>query len=392
MFIHTVTPSETLYHIARKYGVAPTKIIEANGLENPDRLSVGDKLVIITPTRTYTVRGGDTLEKISRRFGIPIKEILKNNPSLMGGDKIYPEELLTLKQDAPRHGSALINGYYYRGCPGERLALALPYMNYVTVATAAPKRDGEVTVSGDKEVLSAVSGTGCAPLLRYYDRRGASELSEIWDTLSHSLIKAARERGYRGITLALYSAMGDAKISELILKLRHSALLEGLLLLLELDGNKKITVPDIADGYVLQYEKCALGEIPTFESGERAIYTDFAERYDAAKTFIDLSPYAYSDSGAMTLSEARELAYRSGKEIGHDGERLISYFDIKKYGQNKGERERVRFESSENIKAKLTLLGELGYMGISFDIMRSPITHLVMTSSLFSPAIDYLGI
>mgnify|MGYP003310964163 CR=1 FL=1 len=110
MFIHTVTPSETLYHIARKYGVAPTKIIEANGLENPDRLSVGDKLVIITPTRTYTVRGGDTLEKISRRFGIPIKEILKNNPSLMGGDKIYPEELLTLKQDAPRHGSALING------------------------------------------------------------------------------------------------------------------------------------------------------------------------------------------------------------------------------------------------------------------------------------------
>ena len=47
--------------------------VENNGLVNPDRISVGQKLLILTPTRTYTVRGGDTLEKISRRFGVGVR-------------------------------------------------------------------------------------------------------------------------------------------------------------------------------------------------------------------------------------------------------------------------------------------------------------------------------
>ena len=82
MHIHTVKEGETVFHIARKYGVSPAKIIENNGLINPDRISVGQKLLILTPTRTYTVRGGDTLKKISRRFGVKERCILRANPYL----------------------------------------------------------------------------------------------------------------------------------------------------------------------------------------------------------------------------------------------------------------------------------------------------------------------
>ena len=46
MIIHTVKTGDTVFNIARKYGVAPHKIIENNELLNPDRLTVGEKLLI----------------------------------------------------------------------------------------------------------------------------------------------------------------------------------------------------------------------------------------------------------------------------------------------------------------------------------------------------------
>ncbi len=43
---HEVQPGETLSHIAAAYGVTTSTIINANNLQNPDRLRVGQKLFI----------------------------------------------------------------------------------------------------------------------------------------------------------------------------------------------------------------------------------------------------------------------------------------------------------------------------------------------------------
>lgn len=43
---HTVAAGETLSHIASAYGVTTRVIVDANKLENPDRLRVGQKLFI----------------------------------------------------------------------------------------------------------------------------------------------------------------------------------------------------------------------------------------------------------------------------------------------------------------------------------------------------------
>jgi LysM repeat protein len=43
---HTVQPGETIYSIARQYSVEPQAIITANNLVNPDRINVGDVLII----------------------------------------------------------------------------------------------------------------------------------------------------------------------------------------------------------------------------------------------------------------------------------------------------------------------------------------------------------
>lgn len=44
--VHRVAAGETLYNIALRYGVTVRSIIDANNLSNPDRLSIGQELII----------------------------------------------------------------------------------------------------------------------------------------------------------------------------------------------------------------------------------------------------------------------------------------------------------------------------------------------------------
>ena len=96
MIIHTVQPGDTIFKIARQYSTSPMKIIENNELLNPDKLAVGQKLLILMPTRTYTVRGSDTLYRIAERFGVKYTSLLSANPYLSGTDRIYPGQILTI--------------------------------------------------------------------------------------------------------------------------------------------------------------------------------------------------------------------------------------------------------------------------------------------------------
>ena len=85
MHIHTIEPQDTIFKIARRYSVQPTKIMEDNGLYS-DRLAIGEELLILNPTRTVTVRGGESLVTIGKRFGVKKSSLIANNPALCGGE------------------------------------------------------------------------------------------------------------------------------------------------------------------------------------------------------------------------------------------------------------------------------------------------------------------
>ena len=76
--VHIVRPGENLFRIALRYGITSQALAAANGIANPNRVYVGQRLVIPgsgttppTPSgQTYTVQRGDTLSSIARRFGV----------------------------------------------------------------------------------------------------------------------------------------------------------------------------------------------------------------------------------------------------------------------------------------------------------------------------------
>jgi len=84
-FPYVVQWGDTVYSIARRFGVSAQALIAANGLVNPNLIRAGQVLIIPTlpppapgPV-TYLVQPGDNLYRISLRFGVPIEAIIAVN-------------------------------------------------------------------------------------------------------------------------------------------------------------------------------------------------------------------------------------------------------------------------------------------------------------------------
>lgn len=79
MQIHVVRQGQTLTGIAQAYATTPSDIIEANELPNPDRLVVGQALVIPIVGRFYFVQQGDSIFSIARRFNTTPERLIEIN-------------------------------------------------------------------------------------------------------------------------------------------------------------------------------------------------------------------------------------------------------------------------------------------------------------------------
>ncbi len=112
---HTVRRGQTLSYIARKYGTSISALIAANNIRNKNQLRVGQVLKIPTsryyasPTITtdknlvtHKVKKGETLSEIAESYGTSISKIRSIN-NLYGKKFIYPGQ--KLKISAQKHQS-----------------------------------------------------------------------------------------------------------------------------------------------------------------------------------------------------------------------------------------------------------------------------------------------
>ncbi|MDF2715354.1 MAG: LysM peptidoglycan-binding protein [Paenibacillus sp.] len=113
MKIHLVKKGETLFNIAKKYGIELQKLITFNSqLADPDQIDVGMKIKIpssgaaVPPPvgaimHKHVVVQGDSLWKLAKAWDIPLKAVIDANPHLknpnvlMTGDIVYIPKLGT---------------------------------------------------------------------------------------------------------------------------------------------------------------------------------------------------------------------------------------------------------------------------------------------------------
>jgi len=74
--IYVVKSGDSLYSIAKKYGVSVNELKKVNNLTS-NLLSIGQKLVIPDDNQIYIVKSGDSLYSIAKRYGVSVDE-LKN--------------------------------------------------------------------------------------------------------------------------------------------------------------------------------------------------------------------------------------------------------------------------------------------------------------------------
>lgn len=93
---HTVRKGETIASISKKYSISADELKELNNLKS-SKLRKGIKLLVkhIGP-KTYLVKKGDSLYKIAKKFDMEADDLMKLNemdsPTLTVGQKIYLEE------------------------------------------------------------------------------------------------------------------------------------------------------------------------------------------------------------------------------------------------------------------------------------------------------------
>lgn len=96
---HVVQRGETIYSIARAYGVDMDAILIRNNIVDPNRIRAGQTLVIptgaVTVPRVHVVAAGETLYSLAIRYNTTVEALVATN-SLGNANNIVVGQVLTL--------------------------------------------------------------------------------------------------------------------------------------------------------------------------------------------------------------------------------------------------------------------------------------------------------
>lgn len=213
MDIHVVKQGDSLYSIARRYGVSSDDIYRVNELSDIPFLVVGQALVIPTQEISYTVAPGDTLFSIARRFGTTTGSIIALN-SIANPDAIAPGTVLRIPVREKNYGFIEVNGYIEPSTSAaetQTIREVGEYLTYLSPFSYQVRADGSLKPINDAAMLTAARSFRIAPLLvltNFGTGTFDTELVDailndtaVQDTLINNMLQTMRAKGYYGVNI-----------------------------------------------------------------------------------------------------------------------------------------------------------------------------------------------
>ena len=404
MEIHKVERGDTLFGIARTYGIPLSRLEGENGIDDVRELVVGEELVI-PDGRPYTVKDGDTLYSVAAEEGTTSDALLRANQSLSGIPIIYGGQTLYINEERGRE--IIVNGYAYPFIEESELRRSLPFLTYLTVFTYGIREDGSLIEADDGRILGIASEYGVKTLLLLSTltdegvfNNNLSSLvikdAAVRQRLISSVTEAALSKGYAGVEIDFeFIPKEDSEgYVSFLRELKATLEAEGLLLFTALapkisdtqsgllyEGHDYSGIGEVSDYVILMtYEwgyqfgpPLAVAPIKNVEQ----VVSYAVSRIDPDKILLGIPNYGYdwplhfvkgeTEAKGISNRVALQTAEEFGAEIMLDEGAQAPYFNY----YIDGREHVVWFENATSISSKLSLVEKYRLAGISiWQIMR----------------------
>lgn len=164
MVIYTVQPGESVYTIARQFGLTPEDVLQYSYIPN-GQIIPGEALIIPADHGSHLVLPGDSLYAIGRMHGVSVDELLQMNPFIQDPDKIYIGQTLNIPSAFSLSHPIDICGYVYPNVREDVLEKTLPYLTYINPFSYQILPDGSLDPISDERIIEAALAQHVAPMM-----------------------------------------------------------------------------------------------------------------------------------------------------------------------------------------------------------------------------------
>lgn len=403
MVIHVVRSGESIYSIARDYGVNPARMAAENDLSMQQPLVVGQTIVVQFPNVVHIVRQGQTLTYIARLYGVDINTIYRNNFFLMGRSTVREGEVLVISYFNEPVGAFRTSGYAYPYIDGDLLRSTLPYLTYLTPFTYGITQDGGLLPLTDEAMLAMAQDYNTEALMHlstvteqgtFSNGRSSMVLNDpaMQRRLAQEVLANIRQKGYAGLDIDFEFIFPEEreKYAQFVALLRDTLNPEGYSVTVALAPKTSADQPGLlyeAHDYALLGQAANSVFLMTYEWGYtygppmavaplpnvRRVLEYALTEIPAEKINLGIPNYGYDwplpfvqgQTRAQSISNqyAVELARTYGAEISFDEAAQSPWF---RYRDENGQMHEVWFEDARSIEQKLLLAANHGLQGVGY--------------------------
>lgn len=231
MLIYTVKPGDTLAGISRRYGLSPLRIAADNGLSDMSRLVPGQNLLINVDSVRYILDEGQTLFSISQEYGVPLDELIKANPGLNPLNLRPGDTVMIPVARREKRRPILVNGYAYPSINTNSLNCVLPFLTFLSPFSYKLTPTAELVSPDDSDLIFRAQRSAVMPIMvvtNIFDKGFSTEVlsvilasEELQERLIGNILSELTGKNYYGVNMDIeYIAPDDRE--------RYNAFLERL--------------------------------------------------------------------------------------------------------------------------------------------------------------------